>query len=399
VAQLGQSGIGRRAVCGGVDADGKGVAYEDELHTGQTIEVTDVGVTLGVEEEYALVTLEGGLADAPDVAVSAHRLIGDNATREISTSQLEVVTSVCTSLPELRVEMQRLRTAAVKAAAEHDCQVLASGTHPFASWRDQRMTEGETYDILVRRWGLLARQQLITGQHVHVGVPADLCIPVLDRIGPDLPLLVAMSASSPFWEGEDTGYASYRTQWFSRWPITGTLPVLGTRAAYDSLVAGLVKAGVAESASRLYWDARPSDKFPTVEVRVADTMPLLDDAVLHAALVRSLVRVAARGGPVPTTPPEMVRAARWRAARYGLDGLLLDPATGELVGAAAMVRSFVDRLREDLEDLGDWDEVSGLVDGLLARGTSADRQRRVAAASGSLHDVVRSVVQELAPEG
>jgi len=354
----------------------------------------DVGLTLGVEEEYALVTADGSLADAPDVAVSAHRLIGDNATREISTSQLEVVSEVCSSLADLRIELTRLRAAAVHAAAAHGCRILASGTHPFASWRDQRMTEGETYDILVRRWGLLARQQLITGQHVHVAVPPDLVIPVLDRIGPDLPVLLAMSASSPFWEGEDTGYASYRTLWFGRWPITGTLPVLHTREAYDDLVAGLVGAGIAESASRLYWDARPSEKFPTVEVRVADTMPLLDDAVLHAALVRSLVRVAARGGPVPDARPELVRAARWRAARYGIDGLLLDPVTAELVPASAAVRALVDRLREDLEELGDWEQVSALVDGLLARGTSADRQRRVAAATESLEQVVASVVAE-----
>jgi YbdK family carboxylate-amine ligase len=372
------------------------VADEYEFHARQTIEVTDVGETLGVEEEYALVTADGGLADAPDVAVSAQRLLGEHATPEISTSQLEVLTPVCRSLAELRTELGRLRAAAVRAAAEHGCHVLAAGTHPFAHWRDQRMTEGETYDLLVRRWGLLARQQLITGQHVHVGVPEELTIPVLDRIGPDLPLLLAMSASSPFWEGEDTGYASYRTQWFSRWPITGTLPVLGTKAAYDDLVDALVGAGVAESSSRLYWDARPSEKFPTVEVRVADTMPLLDDAVLHAALVRSLVRVAARGGPVLEVRPEMVRAARWRAARYGLDGFLLEPATGELLPAAAMVRSFVERLREDLEELGDWDEVSALVDALLARGTSSDRQRRVAAETGSLQAVVKAVVSEFA---
>jgi YbdK family carboxylate-amine ligase len=374
------------------------VPDEDEFHgSARLVTVTssaDVGLTIGVEEEYALVTASGALADAPEVAATAHDLIGDSAAKEISTSQLEVVTPVCSSLAELRSQLVRLRSAAEQAAAAHGCLVLASGTHPFASWRDQRMTEGETYDILVRRWGLLARQQLITGQHVHVAVPPDLVIPVLDRIGPDLPVLLAMSASSPFWEGEDTGYASYRTLWFGRWPITGTLPVLHDRAAYDALVDSLVGAGIAESASRLYWDARPSERFPTVEVRVADTMPLLDDAVLHAALVRSLVRVAARGGPVPDARPELVRAARWRAARYGIDGMLLDPTTAELVPAAAAVRGLLDRLREDLEELGDWDEVEALVDGLLARGTSSDRQRRVAATTESLEQVVASVVAE-----
>jgi YbdK family carboxylate-amine ligase len=358
----------------------------------QTSEV-DIGLTLGVEEEYALVGPDGGLADAPEVAATAHRLIGDSATPEISTSQLEVVTLICDSLAMVRSQLDLLRRTAVQAAAEHDCRVLAAGTHPFSSWRDQRMTQGATYDLLVERWGLLARQQLITGQHVHVGVPEDLVIPVLDQLGPDLPLLLAMSASSPFWEGEDTGYASYRSMWFSRWPIVGTLPVLRTREAYDELVTSLIASGIAESASRLYWDARPSEKFPTVEVRVADTMPLLDDAVLHAALVRSLVRVAARSEEEPVVKPELVRAARWRAARFGLTDALLDPASGSLVAAPTLVRGLLERVREDLEELGDWDEVSELTEQLLTRGTSSSRQRHVAR-EGSLTDVVDDLVSE-----
>ncbi len=354
----------------------------------------EVGLTFGVEEEFALVDASGALADAPGVAQTAHELIGDSATKEISTSQLEMVSLICDSLAMVRSQLDLLRRTAVQAAAEHGCRVLAAGTHPFSSWRDQRMSPGDTYDLLVSRWGLLARQQLITAQHVHVGVPADLAIPVLDRLGPDLPLLLAMSASSPFWEGEDTGYASYRSMWFSRWPIVGTLPVLGTREAYDDLVASLIATGIAESPSRLYWDARPSEKFPTVEVRVADTMPLVDDAVLHAALVRSLVRVAARAHETPPVRTSLVPAARWRAARFGLTDQLLDTRTGSLVPAADAVRDLLSRLREDLEDLGDWDEVSGLAEQLLARGTSSERQRAVAR-QGSLVDVVDALVAEL----
>jgi carboxylate-amine ligase len=353
----------------------------------------EVGGTLGVEEEYALVDASGALADAPGVAVTAHGLIGDSATREISTSQLEVVSLICDSLEMVRSQLTLLRATAAQAAAEHGCRVLACGTHPFSSWRDQRMTEGATYDLLVERWGLLARQQLITAQHVHVGVPEELVVPVLDQLGPDLPLLLALSASSPFWEGEDTGYASYRSMWFSRWPIVGTLPVLRTREAYDDLVRSLIGSGIAESSSRLYWDARPSEKFPTVEVRVADTMPLIDDAVLHAALVRSLVRVAARATEPPVVQPELVRAARWRAARFGITDSLLDTRTGSLVAAPLMLQDLLGRVREDLEELGDWDEVSGLAEQLLARGTSSSRQRMVAMQQG-MGAVVDSVVAE-----
>lgn len=357
-----------------------------------------MGSTLGVEEEYALVdALTGDLADAPDVAATAADLVGDAATREISTSQLEIVTPVCTSLAEVRAELVRLRRAAVDAAEAHGCQVLAAGTHPFATWREQRLSDDERYHRLNRRWGILARQQLITGQHVHVGVPAELVVPVVDRLGPDLPVLLAMTASSPFWEGEDTGYASYRTQWFSRWPITGTLPPLGTRQAYDEMVARLVTSGVADDASHLYWDARPSVAWPTVEVRVADTSPLLDDAVLHAALVRSLVRTAARDeNPIPVTHAEVVRVARWRAARDGLSGQLFDTRTSSLQPAHALVRGLLERVREDLEELGDWDEVAAMVEQLLARGTSAERQRRVLERTGSLRSVVQALTDEVA---
>lgn len=359
--------------------------------------MTEVGRTVGVEEEYHLVDARTGeLADAPGVADTAVELLGDCAQREISTSQLEVVTPICHELAQVRVELVRLRQGAAQAAAAHGCAVLAAGTHPLAGWREQGLSEGDRYAHLVQRWGLLARQQLITGQHVHVAVPPDLVIPVLDRLRPDLPLLLAMTASSPFWHGEDTGYASYRTIWFARWPVTGTLPLLGTREAYDGLVAGLVSAGVADDASHLYWDARPSVRFPTIEVRVGDTSPLLDEAVLHTALVRALVRTAAvETGELPTPLAEVVRAARWRAARHGLTGTLLDLRTQRLVPAEQAVRSLLARVEHDLRDTDDWEEVSDLVERLLARGTSAERQR-AAAGRGGVPAVVHHLLEESA---
>ena len=359
---------------------------------------TDIGATIGVEEEYHLVdTVSGTLADAAAVADTAVELLGESAQREISTSQLEVVTPVCSSLGQVRDEIVRLRRGAAAAAGAHGCSFLAAGTHPRAGWREQRLTDGERYAHLVDRWGLLARQQLITGQHVHVAVPEDHVVRVLDRLRPDLPLLLAMTASSPFWEGEDTGYASYRTVWFSRWPVTGTLPLLGSRGAYDGLVSGLVAAGVADDASHLYWDARPSLRFPTVEVRVADTSPLVDDAVLHAALVRALVRTAAVDTePLPTPMAEVVRAARWRAARHGMTGTLLDLRTEKLVPAGQALRDLLQRVEPDLRETGDLEEVTALAEDLLARSTSAERQRAVASRSG-IDAVVGHLVEESAP--
>ncbi|MFP5219454.1 MAG: glutamate--cysteine ligase [Actinomycetes bacterium] len=366
-----------------------------------------VGATVGVEEEYHLVdATTGGLADAPAVVATAKGLLGDDAQSEISTSQLEVATPVCTSLADVRRQLVRLRRGAAQAAEAHGCRVLACGTHPSGSWLEQRLTEGERYLEVYERLGLLALQQLIAGCHVHVGMSssgepdAELGVRVLDRLRPDLHLLLALSGSSPFWEGVDTSYASYRTQWFNRFPVTGTAQLVGDRATYDRLVADLVATGMVRDASHLYWDARLSTRFPTVEVRIADTCPVVDDVVLQAALVRSLVRVAAdeavRDVPFARPRSELVRAARWRAARFGVTGQLVDLRAGGLAEGAALLDAALIRLRPDLEELGDWDEVRELADALLARGTSAQRQRDVFVRTGELSEVVQAVVRESA---
>ena len=366
----------------------------------QAARLPAVGTTLGVEEEYHLVDAATmGLADVPGVVDTARELLGVDAQSEISTSQLEVATPVCGSLAEVRAQLERLRRGADQAAAAHGCRVLACGTHPFSSWLDQQLTEGERYAEVHERLGLLALQQLIAGCHVHVNVAdPELCVQVVDRLRPDLHLLLALSGSSPFWEGVDTGYASYRTQWFNRFPVTGTAQLVGDLATYQQLVRDLVDTGMVRDASHLYWDARASTRFPTVEVRVADTLPRLDDVVLQAALVRSLVRVAAaeaeRGTAFAKPRSEVVRAARWRSAKEGVDGRLVDLRNGGLHPGVDLVQALVDRLRDDLEELGDWAEVSALTQQALADGTSATRQRAVVKRGGTLREVAESVVDE-----
>jgi carboxylate-amine ligase len=368
---------------------------------GQDLRVRDVGVTVGVEEEYHLVDAETfELADMPEVVTAAIALMGSEAQGEISTSQLEIATPVSTTLAEVRAHLSRIRRSVDDVARQQGCRILAAGTHPTGTWHEQRLTVGERYQSLFERWGLLALQQMITGCHVHVNVgDPELAVRTIDYLRPDLPVLLALSASSPYWEGVDTGYASYRTQWFARWPVTGMPDAFGSKAAYDGLVADLVETGMIDDASHLYWDVRPSTKFPTLEVRVADTMPLLDDVVLHTALARSLVRVgaaeAAGGVPLPVLRSEVVRASRWRAARFGLEECLLDTRAHVLKPAGDVVRGLLARLRDDLEELGDWDEVNDLLERALARGSSAARQRAVAATPGAdLHTVTAALVVE-----
>ena len=217
-----------------------------------------------------------------------------------------------------------------------------------------------------------------------------------------MPTLLALSANSPFWQGVDSGYCSYRTQIFDRLPVTGTPPVLGTRAAYDGLVEELVATGSMADATRLYWDVRPSARFPTVEFRVCDVGLTVDDAVMVAGLVRALVRTcharAVAGEPVPAVHPEVVRSARWRASRDGLDGELVDLAAGRTRPAAEVVDGLLTFLRPDLEGAGEWDEVSALVAQTSDRGTGARRQREVLERTGSLEDLVGWMAAQAAPD-
>jgi YbdK family carboxylate-amine ligase len=279
--------------------------------------------------------------------------------------------------------------------------LLASSTHPFAGWQQQELTVAPRYEAMVARWAGLASQQDICGCHVHVGVPdLETAVAVMDRARPYLPVLLAMTGSSPFHDGVDTGYESYRTLWWSRWPTTGPPEHLGSAAAFREVVAGLAASGVVADGSHLYWDVRPSYHLPTLEFRLADVCTSLDDAVLHAALVRSLVRVLAdraeRGEPCPTPRPELLRAARWRAARHGLGERLFDPLQGTLVGARVAVGRLLLELETDLRAAGEWEEVGELVAGLLARGTSASRQRETWLRTGDRREVARRIMREAA---
>jgi carboxylate-amine ligase len=359
----------------------------------------EVGATLGVEEEFHLVDAATlALADAPDVVPTAMDLLGAQAQGEISTSQLEVATPVSSSLAEVRAHLVRLRSGAHEAAQKHGCRLLATGTHPTARWSEQRLSDAPRYQRLHDRYAVLALQQLIAGQHVHVSVDdPELAVAIIDRLRPDLPLLVALAGSSPFWEGVDTGHDSYRTMWFSRFPVAGSQELLGSRGEYDRVVADVVATGLVDDARGLYWDARPSVLHPTVEVRVADASPRLDDAVLQAGLTRALVRVAAdeaiRETAFPTPRAELVRAARWRAARFGTAGRLVDLRAGGTAPAQQLVRQLLERLRDDLDETGDGDEVRQLTEQALARGTSAQEQRRIAEASG-MQAVLESLVEQ-----
>ncbi len=356
-------------------------------------------LTLGAEEELHLIDLERWelSARAPQV-LSKLPPVGYSA--EIQRTTVETNTPVVTTLGALREELLALRRGVVEVAARDGLGVAAVGTAPRSAFADFELTATGRYGRMQEQYRLLVDEQLICGTQVHVGVSdRDLAVDIAQRVARDLPVLLALSASSPYWNGQDTGYASIRTTIWQRWPSAGSTGPLASAAEYDALLADLIGSGVIADAKMAYFDVRPSAHAPTLELRVCDACPLVDDAVLLAGLFRGLVRAAEldaeAGRPRDLVPAPLHRAAVWQAARSGLTGQLLDGAVHPRpLPAAQVVRALVARLRGVLEDLGDYEEVNDLAETVLARGNSADRQRAAFAERGELDDVVRAVVAE-----
>ncbi|MDQ3978159.1 MAG: carboxylate-amine ligase [Actinomycetota bacterium] len=362
----------------------------------------DLNLTLGVEEEFLIVDAGTGelRSKAQRVLPEAKDVLGERVTAELNLSQIETGTRVCSSLGELRTELVHLRRDVAAAAEAVGCQVVAAGTHPSAHWQDQQINPTkDRYRLLEEEFQLTARKQLVCGSHVHVGIPdPDLAIQVLNRVRIWLSPLLALTANSPFWMGVDSGYASYRTQVWQQWPLTGMPEPLASRAAYDDLIEQLVAAGALRDASFLYWDVRPSVRYETLEFRIADSCLTLDESVMLAGLTRGLACTAAAeviaGEPLQPVRGELVEVAKWRAGRFGLDDTLVDVEAGRSRPAAEVVASLLDHVRPALEELGDWEEVSSLVKRTLARGNGASRQREAFARAQSLGGVLGFLITE-----
>lgn len=354
-------------------------------------------LTLGIEEELHLVDLATGrlAARAPELLA---QLPSDSFTAELQRSTVEINTAVCTTLDGLREELLTRRRQLVQVAGESRIGVAAVGIAPIND--TMLITETSRFEQMRQNYKLLVDEQLICGTQVHVGVDdRDAAVAVAARMTPWLPTLLALSASSPFWRGEDSGYASMRTLIWQRWPTAGPFGPLTSAAEYDQLLDDLVSSGVIADAKMAYFDVRPSAHLPTLELRICDACPLVDDAVMIAGLFRALVatelQALGRGVGAVDVPGPLYRAAIWRAARSGLEGDLVDlmsfgaPATAE-----AVVRRLLEYVRPALMRLGDWERVRALVVSALARGSSAGRQRAEFNRRRRLSDVVDLVVAE-----
>jgi glutamate---cysteine ligase / carboxylate-amine ligase len=353
---------------------------------------------MGVEEEFLLVDARSGLpAPAADEVLAEHASNGkddDDAgtlERELTLQQVETSTPVVQDLAELRRALVTRRAEVAAAAEAAGAVPLATGTSPLPV--TARTTPAPRYRRMTEAFGLTAREEITCGCHVHVGVASDEeAVGALDRIRPWLSPLVAIAANSPFWQGQDTAYASYRTQVWGRWPSAGATAAFGSAEAYHRCVDDLLRTGTILDEGMVYFDVRLSRAYPTLEVRVADVALDVDDAVLVAALSAALVETGARewrdGVPPAGVRTEVLRLATWRAARSGLEGELVDVVGRAPVPAPVLLGRLVEHVRPALEDAGRLDDVRTLVDQVCARGTGAARQRAAFARRGRLRDVV-----------
>ena len=362
--------------------------------------------TIGVEEEYLLVDKETRalVIDPPQTLMAeAEESCGAQVTSELLRSQIEVGTKVCMNVQEAREDLSRLRSNIIEVADRHGLAPIAASTHPFSRWQDQKHTKKERYDELTHEMQGAARRLVICGMHVHVGIDDDeLRIDLMNQISYFLPHLLALSCSSPFWGGRDTGLKSYRLTIFDALPRTGLPERFASWAEYQRHINVLMDAGLIEDSTRIWWDLRPSARFPTLETRIMDVCTRLDDTIaltsLLVCIMRMLYRLRTRNQRWRIYTPMLIRENRWRAMRYSFDEGMIDLAKGDVVPFDRLIEEVLVLVAEDAEALGCESELAG-VRRILSRGTSAHRQLKdyeLERASGSsVKECLKSVVDTL----
>ena len=340
--------------------------------------------SIGIEEEYLLVERESGelvTEQPPGLMEKVADLRYGLVSRELFSSQIEIGTGICTNMKYLRADIGLMRLAVAEAAGEHGLAPIAASAHPFARWHQQRYSEGERYRALTEDLQGVTRRLVVSGMHVHVGIEdPDLRIDLMGQATYFLPHLLALSTSSPFWEGRDTGLKSYRMS------VIGTLPRTGLPEKFDSWsdfkrhVEMLVRAGIIEDSSMVWWDIRPSERYPTLEMRVTDLPTRMEDAIaiasMYVCVLRMLWRLGLENRRWRSYANSLLSENLWRAQRYGVGDRLIDFGKAELVPLPDLVEELIELLRPDAEALGCVVELEHTRT-ICRRGTSADRQLAV----------------------
>jgi carboxylate-amine ligase len=369
------------------------------------------GPTVGIELELHLVDKDTG-----DLVSMSNEILEElgagcpdgthpKAKHELFQSTIEIITDVCETPAQARSDLAETLDQVRAAAASRGLELVSSGTHPFARARDQVVSPSPRYEELVEAMQWTARRLLICGLHVHVGVSSgERAIAVVNEVGRHLPLFLALSASSPFFEGEDSGLASARSKVFESLPTAGLPPPIAAWADFEAFMATLLETHCISSIREVWWDIRPHPDFGTVELRVCDAPPTLREVTALAALAQSLVvwcDRAADAGTLPRPPHDWtVRENRWLAARYGVEAdLIVGDETGGLgrVPVVDLIEALVEQLRSVSRDLGCEAELDSVLD-IVSAGSGAQRQRRIVEQGGSLRDVVSHLARELSAD-
>ncbi len=362
--------------------------------------------TIGIEEEYLVVDRQTrDLVKKPPKEMwdSLGEVLGAQVTQEFLQAQIEVGTKICARASEARKDLATLRRDLSKVVSEYGAAIIAASTHPFANWAQQETTEDPRYLRLRADYQQVARQLVICGMHVHVGIADQhLRIDLMNQVKYFLPHLLTLSSSSPFWDGVLTGLHAYRLVIFQNMPRTGIPEEFISHAEYERYVEILVDAGLIEDASKLWWDIRPSAKYPTLEMRVSDVCTRLDDAITIAALYQSLLgflyRLRRSNQKWRTYAPGIIEENIWRAQRYGTEGSLVDFGKGTLVPFSDLLEEIIELVAHDAAEFGAHDEVHH-ARSIVSEGTSAQRQvwayERALEQGASDHEALQAVVDEL----
>src|ERR1700757_1483729 len=362
--------------------------------------------TIGVEEEFQIIdpeTLELRSHVVQLLSAAASRGLGDQVKQEMHQSIVETGTRICENVSELRLEMHRTRSELVSAAESTGLQVAAAGTHPFSSWIDQVISPGERYQHIVEEMGQLARSLLIFGMHIHVAMPdKQTTIDMMNMVRYFLPHLLSLSTSSPFWMGRNTGLKSFRTTVFRRFPRTGIPDHFNSWSEYEDYVGLLIKLRCIDDAKKIWWDVRPHPIFGTLEFRICDVTPRIEDAIAIAALSQAIIvklhRLYTRNMGFRMYPRALIEENKWRAARWGVEGNLIDFGKQAEVPMRELGEELLDFVDDVVDDLGSRDALAP-IERILREGTSAERQLKTYAETGDLKAVVRQIVEETRGEG
>jgi glutamate---cysteine ligase / carboxylate-amine ligase len=356
--------------------------------------------TIGIEEEFQIIDPETRelRSRVNEILEEGRMLLGEQIKPEMHQSMVEVGTGICKNVQEARADVVKLRRTLSDLAHRNGLRIAAASTHPFSHWADQHITQNERYYQLIEEQQMVARALLIFGLHVHVGIEdRESAIHIMNAARYFLPHILAISTSSPFWLGRNTGLKSYRSEVFKKFPRTDIPDYFNSASEFDNFVKLLIKTNCIDNGKKIWWDVRPHPFFPTLEFRICDLPSRVDETIAIAALFQAitakLYKLLKQNMGFRLYRRALIQENKWRAVRYGLDGKLIDFGKQEEVPVKNLIRELLEFVDDVVDDLGSRQELN-YVNRVLDEGTSADRQLRTFERTGDLKAVVDQLIAE-----